>query len=102
MPSRFNLHEELVTILGTRNVYFQPPESIRMTYPCIVYHKNAPGVSYADDIKYLDRKRYDLVVISRDPDNDIAENIANYFNYCTIQSRYIAENLYHDTLELYY
>ena len=38
--TREELHELLVSVLGSRNVYFQPPESIRMQYPAIVYARN--------------------------------------------------------------
>jgi len=32
---RIQLHEILCDVLGTRNVYFQPPESVDMNYPAI-------------------------------------------------------------------
>ena len=37
MENRLDLHEELCELLGSRHVYFQPPESIKLIYPCIVY-----------------------------------------------------------------
>ena len=38
MPDRrLELHEILCGILNTRNAYFQPPESVKMNYPAIVY-----------------------------------------------------------------
>ena len=39
MDRRLQLHEELCSVLGSRNVYFQPPETIKLTYPCIIYSK---------------------------------------------------------------
>ena len=32
-----NLHDEFIQILGTQNVYFQPPASTKLKYPCIIY-----------------------------------------------------------------
>ena len=32
MDRRLKLHEELCDILGSRNVYFQPPETVKMKY----------------------------------------------------------------------
>lgn len=37
MASRLNLQTFLEEILESRNVYFQPPESVKMKYPAIVY-----------------------------------------------------------------
>ena len=37
MKTRLELDEELVKILGSKNVYFQPPESLKLNYPAIVY-----------------------------------------------------------------
>ena len=39
MKTRYELHEFLCEILGSRNVYFQPPESVKMKYPAIVYER---------------------------------------------------------------
>ena len=33
MKTRYELHEFLCEILGSRNVYFQPPESVKMKDP---------------------------------------------------------------------
>ena len=41
---RLILHDELITLLGSSNVYFQPPTSIKMNYPCIIYK--------LDDVEY--------------------------------------------------
>ena len=37
MRDRLDLHECLCKILNSNNVYFQPPENVRMNYPAIVY-----------------------------------------------------------------
>ena len=34
---RNDLQKLLVEVLGSKNVYFQPPESVKMKYPAIVY-----------------------------------------------------------------
>lgn len=39
MANRLNLHEEFATLLGSNNVYFQPPESVKLNYPCIKYSR---------------------------------------------------------------
>ena len=65
---RLELHEILCTILGSRNVYFQPPESIKMNYPAIVYGLDDIDNQYANDGVYLSHRRYSVTVIDKNPD----------------------------------
>ena len=37
MASRLDLQTFLEELLESKNVYFQPPESVKMNYPAIVY-----------------------------------------------------------------
>ena len=104
MRNRLKLHEELqeLGIVNAKQIYFQPPESIKLKYPCIIYHLTGVNVQHADDTKYLSKNRYTLTIISTDPDNDIAEKIVEHFPYSRFDRRYRAENLYHDSVELFY
>lgn len=102
MSRRLDLHDELLEVLGSNYVYFQPPESVKLIYPCIIYQKASKLNRYADDRKYSTHDRYDVTVISRDPDNTIAEDLLERFQYCGFSRRYTADNLYHDSLDLYY
>ena len=102
MASRLKLQEELENVLGSRNVYFQPPESVKLQYDAIVYGLSNDYVRHADNRPYLGYDRYDVTVISRNPDNTIAKQIKEHFTYCAFDRRFITENLYHDTLTLYY
>ena len=49
MAGRLELQSKLEELLGTRNVYYQPPESIKIGYPAIVYFKNNIVNRYAND-----------------------------------------------------
>lgn len=102
MGSRLELHEELCIILGTRYVYFQPPASVKMTYPCIRYSKGAPDIKRASNAIYKNTNRYEITVIDADPDSEIADKILAHFQMCSIDRRYTADNLHHTTLTLYY
>lgn len=102
MPSRVELHEELCTILGSRNVYFQPPKSLQMKYPCIVYSKDGIDKHNANDRLYLKTNVYDGVVIDHDPDSVIADNLLDYFPKCSLSRNYVSDNLYHQPFKLYY
>ena len=102
MASRLDLHEELCALLGTRNVYFQPPESVRLSYPCIVYSRNGADMEHADNKMYNMVYQYSVQIISRDPDNDLAKDLANHFQMCRYARRFVIDNLYHDNIILYY
>ena len=56
MPSRLELQTLLEEILGSRNVYFQPPESVKMNYPAIVYSLDDIENSFANDGVYSSKK----------------------------------------------
>lgn len=103
MASRLDLHEELCEILGSSNVYFQPPESVKLKYDCIIYSRNNVLGNYANNkSNYTAHDRYELIVIYRDPDNDLPKRILKHFNYCRLDRHYVADNLHHDALNLYY
>lgn len=99
--TRLELHEVLCTILGSRNVYFQPPESIRMSYPAIVYELDRVNGPKADDRLYLKHHRYAIKYISRDPDNTVIDAMLE-LPYCNFDRRFVTDNLYHDCFDLHY
>lgn len=101
MGTRLELHEILCDKLGSRQVYFQPPESIRMKYPAIVYELDRIEHVPADDSKYFNLRRYAVKYISHDPDNTVIDDILE-LPYCSFDRRYIVENLYHDCFNIYY
>ena len=101
MNKRSNLHEVLVGILGSRNVYFQPPETIKMVYPCIVYQKTNIASSFADNIRYKAVKRYSVTVIDSDPDSGIPDKLLE-LPLCSFDRHFTQNNLNHDVYSLYF
>lgn len=100
MASRLELHAELLTFLP--NVYFQPPPTIQMTYPCIVYSKTGKNRHFANDVIYLSQQGYKLLVIEKDPDSTVADRIEEHFQHCASNQPYTVDNLHHTPLNLYY
>ncbi len=98
---RLQLHEVLCELLGTRCVYFQPPESIEMDYPAIVYGLDDIENTYADGGVYLSTKRYAVTVIDADPDSPIVDRIA-LLPLCQFNRSYTKDNLNHYVFELYF
>lgn len=102
MANRLDLHEEFCNILKTRNVYFNPPEGVKMNYPCIRYKLGGLDQKFADDISYRNVKKYEITVIDPDPDSAIYEEIIKHFRMCKLDGIYMASNLYHFVITLYY
>ena len=101
MASRLKLHEELCELLGSRNVYFQPPASVRMRYPAIVYSRNRIDNVHADNEVYNQNYSYSLIVIDEDPDSEIVFKVSK-LPRCSFDRHYVADNLNHDSFTLYY
>ena len=102
MASRLKLQTELEELLGTKNVYYQPPENVKIKYDAIIYNLSNMVTNKADNKTYLLNRRYDITIISRNAENGLAEILLSHFQYISFDRRYIADNLYHDTLTLYY
>lgn len=98
---RFELHEVLVDILGSRNVYFQPPETFKMQYPCIVYKRNSMTPFRADDEIYGGAMSYQVIIIDPDVDSEIPLRMLD-LQLCRFERHYTADNLNHDVFTVYY
>lgn len=98
---RLELHEILCEILGTRNVYFQPPASVKMKYPAIRYSRYDIQNLPADNIPYKRDRAYQLIVIDPDPDSAIVEKVAQ-LPMCSFDRNYVSDNLNHDVFTIYY
>ena len=102
MASRLELHEELCEVLGTRNVYFNTPESVKMKYDAIRYELGGKDLKRANDRFYRNTNRYEGVLITRDPDTTIPDAILSHFEMCSFGRPYTADNLNHYPFTIYY
>lgn len=101
MGSRLDLQTKLETLLGSQNVYYQPPASVRMNYPAIVYSRSNIENWHADDGVYMQAYFYEVIVIDEDPDSEVVENISK-LSGCRFDRHYTSDNLNHDVFTLYY
>ena len=101
MATRLELQSKLEELLGSRNVYYQPPESVKMEYPAITYSKTNIPVTYADGSVYYKNTCYEIIVIDKKPDNEVINKLLE-LPYCSYDRQYKADNLNHDVLTLYY
>lgn len=102
MSKRLELHSLLKQIPTVKNAYFQPPESIKLQYPCIIYSKLPPAIKRADNIIYNNMECYRIVVIDPDPDSEIADYILYNFKMSRIATHYVSDNLNHTIITLYF
>lgn len=96
---RLELHELLCEVLGSRNVYYQPPASVQMQYPAIRYSRYNIENEPADNIPYKQSHFYQLTVIDSDPDSEIVHKISK-LPMCVFDRHYAADNLNHDVFTI--
>ena len=101
MNKRLELHELLCEVLGSRNVYFQPPESVKMRYPAIVYSRNRIENTSADNTVYKQDVSYKITVIDSDPDSENVERVSAIPGIM-YDRPYVSNNLNHDVFTLFY
>ena len=101
MGSRIELQALLEELLGNRNVYFQPPESIRMKYPAIVYSLNNIEKFHASNAIHKQNVAYTIAYIDEDPDSENVEKISK-LPYCNFDRFYTSDNLNHYIFTIYY
>jgi len=97
--TRLTLHQTLVDILGSNNVYYNPPETLQMKFPCIVYNLDYIEDMHADNSKYIDWTTYKIYVVSKKVDHPAIRQILN-IPMTRFSTRYVRDGLYHDVIIL--
>lgn len=101
MASRIDLQNLLENLIGSRNVYFQPPSSVRMNYPAIVYGRDRINNSFANNGVYASKIRYSVIVIDKNPDSEIVGKVAS-LPTSRFVTHYESDNLNHDVFTIFY
>lgn len=101
MANRLDLQTLFEELLGSRNVYHDPPESVKMKYPAIRYSRSKIDNTFANNSVYRQNNRYDVTVIYDDPDSDLPKRVSR-LPMCTHDRHYVADNLHHDTFTLFF
>lgn len=100
--TRSQLQSKLEALLGSKNVYFQPPESCKMQYPAIVYSLNDIDLDKASNKIYNINKSYSVTLIHKNPDNTLKDLILNEFEYIRFNRFYTADNLNHYNYTIFF
>lgn len=86
--------------LGSRYVYYQPPASVQMHYPAIVYSRRDIANEFANNGVYKQDHSYEIIVIDEDPDSVVVERVSMLPN-CRFDRHYQSDNLNHDVFTIY-
>ena len=100
MASRLDLQKKLEELLELKHVYYQPSESLKMEYPAIRYSKTDIESRYADNTKYSNFTRYEIIVIDKMPDNKVIDKILT-LPHTSFDRHYVSDNLNHDSIIIY-
>lgn len=104
-PKRAEVHrlelQDLLENVDESPAYFQPPGTLTLVYPCKVYQRDKSKVSFADNQKFLLKKRWTVTVIDRNPDSDIPDLIEN-LRWSEFDRFFVVDGLNHWVFTLYY
>ena len=101
MGNRSELHSKLIEVLGSSNVYYQPPENLKMKYPAIRYCKSDIRNNFAGDDVYRQSHFYELTVLDTNPDSEIVERLSK-LPKIRFNRHYSSDGLNHDVFTIYY
>lgn len=100
MERRLKLQGLLEKNLGSRHVYFQPPDNVQMIYPAIVYELDDINCLHADNNPYTQDPAYSVTLIDENPDSEYVEKLSS-LPKCSFERFYKADNLNHWVYKIY-
>lgn len=98
---RVELQQELENVMQNDHVYFQPPATTMIHYPCIIYTLSNDKPKFANNNRYWGMNRYSAILIDKDPDSRYLKKILQR-PYCSFDRTYTADNLNHFVFTIYY
>lgn len=101
MLSQSEIHELLSDILGNDNVYFQPPENVKIKYPCIICTRDLISTNFADNLPYKHDDRYNVMLIDRNLNSSIPDEL-KALPKSRFDRNYTSDNLYHTVFKIYF
>lgn len=87
-------------ILGSGEVYYEPPETVKMSYPAIVYSRSNFDGKNADNIRYMAFDKYEVTYIHKQPEDDVLERLLAFGSFFHNRS-FTSDDLYHDVFTIY-
>lgn len=98
---RIKLNTIFRELLGSDNVYFQPPPNIDLSYPCIVYERDNAYSRKADNETYIYKQRYKVTYIDENPDSDMILKLES-LPFSSFNRHFATSGLNHDVFQIYH
>lgn len=102
MNRRLELQAKLEEMIESKHVYFQPPASVKLSYPCVVYNIGNGDAKRADNLIYSYTNSYTVTFIYKKPNIDIIERVLNEIPMSSVNATYCSDNLNHYVFTIYY
>lgn len=100
LDARLKLHNMLLNVLQLNHVYFQPPESMRLEYPCLIYRRNRNEIHHADNKPYKKNMCYEIVLVDPDPDSVYLDKLSDLPGI-RFDRHYASDSLNHDVFTIF-
>lgn len=102
MASRLDLQALFEDIAPSEvEVYYTPPPSVQMTYPCIVYGRTDLDTKHASNKPYAHKWAYQVTVMDRKEDSPTVDVVRDLPLTSLVRS-FVADNLHHTVFKTYF
>lgn len=98
--NRLDLHTSLSSI--RKNVYYQPSERARLTYPCIVYNQDYTDIQAAGNRPYKRSTVYNVTYMTKQADDSIEDEIYDAIPYCRKVNFMVNDGVYHEVYRVFH
>lgn len=95
---RLTLHAKLKTLFPNYKLYFRPPNTIKLEYPCIVYDLAMQEPRHANNTLYTLYLEFEITIISVLPGVTSSDILT--IPSSRQQSHFISNNLVHDVYKV--
>lgn len=97
MLERTQLHDLLLGF-GVP-VYYDPPESVKLRFPCIIYTHQGITTTYADNLPYTQFSVYQVMSVSRSADDPLVAELSRTPGF-SFDRHYVSDNLHHNVFDV--
>lgn len=97
---REEFHSLLKELLGSDQVFFQPPTNTQMAYPAIVYNRAKTDKRYAGNRPFRINERFTVTLICRAPNKELFNKLIQ-LPMCSHSTSFAANNLNHDVFDIF-
>lgn len=97
---RLEFHTILTSLDPDIKVYFQPPASVKLEYPCIIYKRSSIDSKHAGNKPYVLTDIYTVTVMTKDPDSLLPKAVAS-LEGSRFDRYYPADSLHHNVFNIH-